>query len=69
MPISGRANPAASSPAKRRSKVQMRGVKPAHDAEANVMAGLDPAICRLHGLSTIVIPANAGIQLHFAQHR
>jgi len=33
------------------------------------MAGLDPAICRLHGLSTIVIPANAGIQLHFAQHR
>jgi hypothetical protein len=39
----------------------MRGVKPAHDAEANVMAGLDPAICRLHGLSTIVIPANAGV--------
>jgi transposase len=25
----------------------MRGVKPAHDAEENVMAGLDPAICRL----------------------
>jgi len=25
------------------------------------MAGLDPAICRLHGLSTIVIPANAGV--------
>jgi hypothetical protein len=39
----------------------MRGVNPALDAAENVLAGLDRAICRLHGLSTIVIPANAGV--------